>query len=168
MVSVTLTGLRLASAVADGKAGISRRPATEDGGVINSRRLRLALVREMTLQWETNDCGMTCTFTSALLRICCSRRLIEQVVHPNGHGAQDFWVRTLVERDRGRNAISGHQQHPGRPPLNFAHDQLPFMQGHNAPAWADPEALPAANTGCGIFMIRNLIIYNNFTGFNET
>jgi hypothetical protein len=50
MVSVTLTGLRLASAVADGSGGISRRPATEDGGAINSRRLRLALVREMTLQ----------------------------------------------------------------------------------------------------------------------
>ena len=50
MVSVTLTGLRLASAVADGEAGISRRPATKDGGAINSRQLGLALVREMTLQ----------------------------------------------------------------------------------------------------------------------
>ena len=50
IVSVTLTGLHLASAVADGAGGISRGPAIEDGGAINSRRLRLALVREMTLQ----------------------------------------------------------------------------------------------------------------------
>ena len=115
MVSVTLTGLRLASSEADGKAGISRRPATEDGGAINSRRLRLALVREMTLQWETNDCGMNCTLTSALLRICCSRGLVEQVVHPNGHGAQDFWVRTLAGPNRWCDAIGRHQRHPGWP-----------------------------------------------------
>jgi len=87
MVSVTLTGLRLASSEADGKTGISRGPATEDGGAINSRRLRLALLREMTLQWETNDCGMNCTFTSALLRICCTSRLIEQVVNADDHNA---------------------------------------------------------------------------------
>jgi hypothetical protein len=98
MVSVTLTGLRLASAVADGKGGISRRPATEDGGAINSRQLGLALVREITEQWETNDCGITCTFTSALLRIFCSRRLIDQVVHPNGDNAKDFRVSTLAGR----------------------------------------------------------------------
>jgi len=50
MVSVTLTGLRLASAVAVEAAGISGGPATEVGGAINSRRLRLVLVREITLQ----------------------------------------------------------------------------------------------------------------------
>ena len=50
MLSVTLTGLRLASSFADGEAGISGGPATEDGGAINSRQLCLALVREITLQ----------------------------------------------------------------------------------------------------------------------
>ena len=100
-MSVTLTGLRLASSGADGKAGISRGPATGDGGAINSRRLRLALVREITLQRETHDCCITCTFTSALLRICCTSRLIEQVVNANGHNAKDFRISTLAEPDRG-------------------------------------------------------------------
>ena len=37
-------------------------------------------------------------------------RLVEQVVHPNGHGAQDFRVRILAKRDRGCDAI-GRQKH---------------------------------------------------------
>ena len=57
-----------------------------------------------------------------------------QVVNANGHNAKDFWVRTLAEPDWGCDAIGRYQGHPGRPALDPAHDQLPFMQGHKAPA----------------------------------
>ena len=59
--------------------------------------------------------------------------LIDQVVNPTGHNAQDFWVRTLAERDRGCDPIGCHQGHPGRLYLDFPDNQLAFMQGHNAP-----------------------------------
>ena len=35
--------------------------------------------------------------------------LIEQVVNANGHGAQDFRVRTLAKRDRRCDAIGCYQ-----------------------------------------------------------
>ena len=57
-------------------------------------------------------------------------------MHANGHGAQNLRVRTLAEPDWGCDAISGHQRHSGRAPMNPAHNQLPFMQSDHATACA--------------------------------
>ena len=43
--------------------------------------------------------------------------LVEQVVNPNGHGAQDFWIRTLAKPNGKCDAIGsdqlGHLQRAG-------------------------------------------------------
>jgi hypothetical protein len=58
------------------------------------------------------------------------------MVHPNGRNPKDFRVRTLAEQNWGCDAIGCHQRHPGRLSLDFPDNHLPFVQGHNATAWA--------------------------------